>query len=336
MGAHGDHSPVLVTGGSGFIGTNLIERLVELGIEVINIDTGPPRNPTHRDFWRQADILDPLAILSVIQSARPTGVIHLAARTDLRGSSIREYATNTDGTRNLLAALGSLNTAPRLIVASTRMVCKIGYQPQADDDYCPPNLYGESKVECEQVTRASGYPGTWLIVRPTSIWGPWFDVPYRDFFLAVAKGRYRHPAGKRIRKSFGYVENTVHQLLGLLAADREDIDGRLFYLADYEPIEVSDWAAQIQRVTGGPPIRPLPELALRAVALSGDLLKRAGLKEPPLTRSRLDNLLTEMIYDLRAIEELVPSLPVPVDVGVGRTAEWLRGQGHLGRKNPGL
>ena len=326
----------MVTGGSGFIGTNLIERLVELGIEVINIDTAPPRNPTHRELWRQADLLDAQAMLSVIQRARPAGVIHLAARTDLRESSIREYATNTDGTRNLLAALRSLETAPRLIVASTRMVCKIGYQPRADDDYCPPNVYGESKVECEQVTRASGYPGTWLIVRPTSIWGPWFGAPYRDFFLAVAKGRYRHPAGKRIRKSFGYVENTVHQLLGLLAAKREYVDGRLFYLADYEPIEVSDWAAQIQRATGGPPVRTLPEPALRAIAASGDLLKWAGWKEPPLTRFRLENLLTEMIYELRAIEELVPSLPVSVDAGVGRTAEWLRSQGHLPRKNPGL
>lgn len=106
------------------------------------------------------------------------------------------------------------------------MVCEIGYQPRGETAVCPPNAYGASKAQMEELVRAAAYPGTWLMVRATSICGPWFDVPYRGFFLAVARGRYRHPAGARVLKSVGYVGNTVEQLIGLLAAEPSAISPR--------------------------------------------------------------------------------------------------------------
>jgi nucleoside-diphosphate-sugar epimerase len=326
--------PLLVTGGSGFIGTNLVERLLSERVAVINLDARPPRNEAHRAVWRRADLVDAEATLAVVRENSPAAVVHLAARTDLEGHGIEDYAANTEGTRNLVSALESLDHAPRLIVASTRMVCEIGYQPKGDNDYCPPNPYGESKVETEQIVRASGYRGNWVIVRPTSIWGPWFDMPYRDFFLAVHKGRYMHPRGARIRKSFGYVENTVEQILALLGADEDRVQGRLFYLADYEPIEVRDWADRIRRATGGHPIRSVPLGVLRMLARGGDLLKRAGWTEPPLTSFRLNNLLTDMIYDVEPLREIARELPVGPDDAVARTAEWLRRTGELPTEAP--
>lgn len=324
---------VLVTGGSGFIGTNLVDALVRNGIEVTNLDVLPPRDARQHGRWRQGDLRDSRGVREVIRSTSPDAVVHLGARTDLRGTSLGDYAANTDGTRNLLDALAGVEPAPRLLVASTRMVCPIGYQPRADDDYRPPNAYGQSKVLTEQILRDSGYRGVWMIVRPTSIWGPWFDVPYRDFFLAVARGRYRHPAGQRIRKSFGYVENTVHQLLSLLEASPELVHERLFYLADYEPLELSDWATRIGQATGGPSVRTVPLSLLRAGALAGDVLQRLGWREPPLTRFRLDNLLTQMIYDLSPTREVAPTLPVDLETGVRRTADWLHSRGDLPSAN---
>lgn len=296
---------------------------------MLSLDVEPPRHPGHRTLWQKAGLLAFDALSSAVSEFNPTHVVHLAARTDLEGSDLHDYRTNTEGTRNLLLALEALDPPPRLLVASTRMVCPIGYQPQHDEDYRPPNLYGESKVETERLVRQSGYRGDWLIVRPTSIWGPWFGVPYRDFFLSVAHGRYRHPAGVHVRKSFGYVENTVHQLIGLLYAERSIVQGRLFYLADYEPIEVEDWARRIQAATRGPPVRAVPLRALRLLAALGDVLKAAGWTRVPLTRFRLSNLLTEMVHDLGPVREIVPALPVSIDTGVERTADWLRDSGAL-------
>jgi nucleoside-diphosphate-sugar epimerase len=324
-----NESPILVTGGSGFIGTNLIGRLQAADQEVVNLDPAPPRNPEHRELWTNGDLLDPAATREVVQSVDPTQIIHLGARTDLEGQTESDYAANTVGTENLLGAAASVDPPPRLIAASTRMVCRIGYQPRSDRDYCPLNAYGESKVEMERIVRGSGYRGAWLLVRPTSIWGPGFGAPYRDFFLAVARGRYRHPAGGRILKSFGYEENTVHQILGLMQAAEARVTGRVFYLADYAPIEVFDWARRIQAETGGPAVRTLPIGILRAVAAGGDVLKRLGWREPPLTSFRLNNLLTEMLYDLEPVRALVRDLPVSLDQGVERTVAWLRASGAL-------
>ena len=112
-------------------------------------------------------------------------------------------------------------------------------------------LTGRARSNVSRIVRSSGYPAPWLVVRPTSIWGPWFDAPYRDFFRAVARRHYRHPRGLQIRKSFGYVENTVHQIIQLLIAART-MTGRVFYLADYETLEVQAWATSISRAMGLP------------------------------------------------------------------------------------
>jgi hypothetical protein len=168
------------------------------------------------------------------------------------------------------------------------------------------------------------------VTRPTSIWGPWFKEPYRDFFLTVAKGRYRHPGKATIRKSFGYVENTVAQLLALLDAPSDAIQGRVFYLADYEPLDVLEWAGEIRSATGArSPIKTVPLGALRGAARTGDVLKRLGWVNVPLTSFRLDNLLTEMIYDMSPMQEIAPKLPVPASEGVRRTVAWLRSVGDL-------
>lgn len=322
--------PVLVTGGSGFIGTNVVQALLDAGRVVTSIDVAPPRDPQHRTLWTEVDLVDADAVRAAVAEAAPVSVLHLGARTDLEGATLEDYAANTIGTANLLAAVRGCATPPRVIVASSRMVCPIGYQPSSDVDVDPPNAYGMSKVETERVFREGDYPGTWAITRPTSIWGPWFKAPYRDFFLAVAKGRYRHPGKVRIRKSFGYVGNTVAQLLALLDAPHEAIQGRVFYLADYEPLDVLEWAGEIRRATeGDTSVKSVPLAGLRGLARTGDVLKRLGWVNVPLTSFRLDNLLTEMVYDLSPTQEIAPTLPVSASEGVLRTVAWMRAAGDL-------
>ncbi len=78
----------------------------------------------------------------------------------------------------------------------------------------------------------------WLIVRPTSIWGPWFAEPYRDFFTAIQRGLYMHPRGVRVRRSYGFVDNSVFILDRLTQHARGAAHRRTFYVADYEPVEL--------------------------------------------------------------------------------------------------
>jgi nucleoside-diphosphate-sugar epimerase len=317
---------VAITGGSGFIGTNLVEHYAASGVPVLNLDPAEPRNKQHVGYWRRIDPLDANDVGIALDEFAPTHVFHLGARTDLHGTTLDDYAQNTDGVEAFLDACNQLSGLKRVVFASSRMVCRIGYQPTSDTDYCAPNAYGESKVRTEQIVRNTKTTFPWVILRPTSIWGPWFDIPYRTFFLIIAANRYIHVGRQPVRKSFGYVGNTVQQLAAVAEASSGEIDGTTMYLADSPPIDTVDMANRIQREFGSRPIRTFPLSIVKTAAVVGDLLQKLGWTEPPLTSFRLDNLLTEMIYDTALIDRIVPHLNYSLDEGIRHTVNWMREQ----------
>ena len=280
-------------------------------------------------MYKRQDLLRLDELRRTFSTVRPTHVFHLAARTDLDGKSIEDYDANVIGVAHLLQVLHETQSVERTVVASSRMVCRIGYQPQSDEDYCPSTAYGASKVETERLLRASTVL-PWVLVRPTSIWGPWFDVPYRDFFMNIARGRYVHPAGRQIPKSFGFVGNTVWQLHSVMAAPAAEVLERTYYLADDPPLEVGRFAKTISTEMGRRPARSVPVPILRAIARVGDAIERSGSKAP-LTSFRLANLLTPMVHDLDALMRLSGPLPYDERAGVIATVVWMRQQGLLDR-----
>lgn len=322
---------VIVTGGSGFIGTNLVDHFVTNGDQVLSIDIRSPSNPAHSSYWEEIDLLDAATLRNSVHAFQPEAILHMGARTDLDGRSRTAYSANTDGVQNLIAAIEGLGSLRRIVFASSRLVCRIGYQPSNDQDYCPTTFYGESKMIGEQIVRSAGgrIPCPWIIVRPTSIWGPWFDVPYKTFFLSIAKGRYVHPGHIQVLKSFGYVGNTVHELQRLLDVNGETANGKTIYLADYPPIDVARMANSIQLAMGVAPIKTFNVGVLRCAALLGDGLKVLGWCNPPLTTFRLNNLLTTMVHDLEPLRAMVGDLPYSMDEGVLITVNWMKSHGNI-------
>jgi GlcNAc-P-P-Und epimerase len=290
----------------------------------MNLDPEPPRNDKQRHIWKNVDELDSSAVTAAVCDFDPTLVFHLGARTDLHGRTTADYAQNVQGVRAIIDACNAAPNVRRVIFASSRLVCRIGYLPRHDEDYCATTPYGQSKVIGEQIVRAADHRYEWLIVRPTSIWGPWFAVPYRDFFDSVARGRYFHVRDRPVKKSFGYVGNTVYQLERLGYAPGPV--GSTIYLGDYPPTDLREMANLIQRNTQAREVRTIPLWPLSLVARAGDLLQRAGWPEPPLTTFRLDNLLTEMVYDLDPLQDAVGPLPSSLEEGVRETVSWMRQQ----------
>jgi GlcNAc-P-P-Und epimerase len=321
---------ILVTGGSGFIGTNLVDRLRRAeSTTVANYDIQRPRYEAHAQYWVEGDLLASDRLLATMEEFRPTHLVHLAARTDIDGRSMDGYRSNTDGVQVVLNCVAAYGGLQRAIYASSRLVCELGEAPTSEYDYYPPNCYGRSKVVGEQLVRAHHDHSEWVIVRPTSIWGPWGGAPYRDFFVTLARGTYVHPAHERIHKHYGYVGNVAYQIDRLLTAPAERVHGRTFYLADPQAIEVGSMAAEIRRALGLPPPRSVPISLLRMVARTGDALKTAGIIEPPLTSSRLRNLRTEMLYDLAEIDEIVGPLPFSLSEAIDNTIAYLRDHGDI-------
>jgi len=316
---------VFVTGGSGFIGTNLVESLTADSIEVVNFDDRPSRNSKLEPFRREGNILDAASLQNSMQEFRPDFVVHLAARCDLDGKTLEDYRDNTDGVRNVIEAVQRSPSVERVVFASSRYVHRNEERPARDDEYSPFTMYGRSKAEGEKIVRASGLAVPWIIVRPTSIWGPWFDKPYKNFFDAIRKGYYVHPRGEAIYKTYGFVGNVVHQIRAFSRSPLELTNGRTLYVADYQPIEVRSMAESIRSCFGAPQVREVPLSLMKLMARAGDVLSKSGFPNPPLTSFRLNNLRAQMVYDINDTRHVVGELPFTEEEGISRTVQWMMG-----------
>jgi GlcNAc-P-P-Und epimerase len=316
---------VLVTGGSGFIGTHLVTDLLRHGHQVISVDRVPAREVSNVT-QRSVDLLDRAALIATFRETKPDAVVHLAARTDLdERRNLAGYAANIEGVENLVAAVRAVPEIRRTLVTSSQLVCRVGYVPRTDDDYQPDTLYGASKVRTERIIRAEHIGNVeWCIVRPTTVWGPGMRDHYLRFFRMIEDGRYFHIGRRPLYKSYGYVGNVVYQYRQLLMAAAPDISGRTLYLADYEPLALRRWADEIQRQMGAPPIRSVPERIARVGAMIGDGLNRLGWRSFPFNSFLLRNILTEYVFDLAPTAAICGALPYSMDEGVAALVSSLR------------
>jgi nucleoside-diphosphate-sugar epimerase len=163
----------LVTGGTGFLGINLIRYLVAKGQQVISFDIAPF---THSDVKNKVhpvigDIHDANAVAAALEQIDI--VVHAAAALPLYPPQ-DIFTTNVDGTRNVLEQ-AYLKKIPRVIHISTTAVYGIPdhhplYETDALHGVGP---YGESKVAAEQVCAEYRQKGMCLpILRPKSFIGP--------------------------------------------------------------------------------------------------------------------------------------------------------------------
>lgn len=317
---------IFITGGSGLIGTNAVEYFVTNGYEVINYDLRPPQNTKYSEYWMKGDIMNKTQYLEAVTNFQPDFFLHLAARTDLLEKSDLEngYKANIEGVQNTIDVTEATPSIQRVLYASTRLVCTVDYLPKHDEDYCPPNLYGESKVIGERLVREGNLSKEWMIFRPTSHWGPWFDSPYIIFFQMIQRGRYFHPGKHNPRKSFGYVRNSVYQLDKLMTAPKEKIQGKTLYLCDYPPLELQTWAELIRKAMNKKKIARYPMWLLRTAATAGDILAALGWHRVPLTNFRLNNLITDMVYDTTDLEDICGELPHSLETAVIDTVDWMK------------
>jgi nucleoside-diphosphate-sugar epimerase len=111
---------VLVSGGCGFIGKNLVAELLKLGadVSVLDLPSADWRNLPKRVKHIEADILDKASLVG--SCADIDIVYHLAARTDLDGKNIGDYRINFEGTKNLIAECRKSKNIKRLVFYSTQ------------------------------------------------------------------------------------------------------------------------------------------------------------------------------------------------------------------------
>lgn len=313
---------IVITGGSGFIGTNVVKYYIERMNDVLSIDKNMPKISEQKGVFRQIDIEDEESVQSAILSFDPDYIIHLAARTDLDGKTLEDYSANIKGVENVLKTAEKCPNLKKILITSSMLVCHTEYYPRNQFDYAPTTLYGESKVKTEEIVWENKPSCDWAILRPTSIWGPWFGVPYRNFFDIVKARRYFHIGHKSCTKTYGYVENAVYQIDKILMSDTRDEKNKVFYLGDEPPIFIEEWANEIASELGFR-ITRMPMPLLRCAGWFGDFLKLFGLHFP-MTSFRLKNMTTDNIIDLSNTMTIAPNPPYSRIDGVRKTLLWLK------------
>lgn len=315
---------LLITGGSGFIGTNVVEDFLNTGIELINLDWNPPLNPKHNTYWKECDILNKQELLNVFESFQPTHVLHLAARTDTDiyelDGDLNEYIQNTQGTVNVLDCIKATTTVERAIITSSMFVCEAGYMPKHEQDFQPFTLYGVSKKLTEEYTRQANLNCTWTIIRPQTIWGPW-SLRYRDVMFKVMKqGLYFHPSKKNVLRSYGYVGNVVWQIKEMLHAERTKVHEQVFYVGD-KAIDLREWVNQISLELTQKPVRIIPTPMVKAIALFGDMMKQIG-KRFPLTSTRFNSMTQDYLAPVEKTYETLGTPPYNMEEGIKEFVKW--------------
>ena len=165
---------ILLIGGHGFIGSNLIKKFNrEFDFVVISskkgIDTG--------DIKTEYISVTNKKIVKIIETLNPDIIIHLAALSGLKkceNDPKKAFEVNVTGTKNIVE--GCLKTNAKLIFISSREVygSTINEKSNEDDMLNPDNIYGQTKVNAEKIIQnaAKIFELNYVILRLTNVYGP--------------------------------------------------------------------------------------------------------------------------------------------------------------------
>lgn len=173
---------ILISGGSGFIGSHVVDRLVERKHEILvfdNFSTGKRENlARHFDNpdvkIEEGDIIVELEVMGAFETFKPQIVIHLAAQaaiTTAEQNPGKDLLTNAYGTLTMLRWAQS-HRVKRFVYASTSAVYghKLLAMSEHTTNLCPDNYYGVSKLAGEMYCRVMDVPTT--ILRFGNVYGP--------------------------------------------------------------------------------------------------------------------------------------------------------------------
>lgn len=318
---------IICTGASGFIGTNLVNYLLQNNRIVLNIDAKRPLDDRHLPYWQATSVLDRKQLVETFATFQPTHVVHLAARTDTESEVLEDYEVNTVGTANVLAAIKATPSIDRVIITSTQFVHRPGHLPEHDQDFEPHTAYGQSKVIAEHLTRDANLNCTWTIIRPTNIWGPWHPRYPHEFWRVLKQGRYFHPGRKPVVRSYGYVGNVVYQIEQILDAPANLVNQKVYYVGD-QPINIYEWTNEFSKAITQHEVRVIPRSIVRTMALLGDLLKITGVQFP-IHSARFQSMVTDYPTPMEPTFQAFGIPPFSLTEGIRETTAWLKSQHYI-------
>lgn len=328
----------LVTGGGGFLGRAIVERLLARGDRVRVLARGdyPDLRAIGAELVR-ADLRDRAAVIDACRGCE--AIFHVAALAGIWGDERTFRAINYDGTLNVLAGAKTHGTA-KLIYTSSPSVVFDGQDMAGVNESVPYPLhylaaYPRTKAMAERaVLDSSSASLTTVALRPHLIWGP-RDNHLVPRILARARSLRRIGDADPLIDTT-YVDNAADA--HLLAADRlapgAACAGHAYFISNGEPRPLWEIVNRILAAGGLPPVtRRVPTWIATLAAGALEATHRALRidREPRLTRFLVGELTKAHWFDLTAAQRDLGYTPrISLDEGFERLRDWLA---HGNRNN---
>jgi len=323
---------VLVTGGHGFIGSHLCERLITAAHKV-RVLARPTSDLSNLDGLDIEVVRGDLGCQGDLGQAVADAdwVIHLAGA--LKGFSQEDLLrVNRDGTRRLTEACQAY--APRLsrfvLISSLAALGPSpgGVLPIPEDAPARPlTWYGRSKLEAEEVVRGSNLP--WTIVRPPVVFGP-RDRDLLSYFRIARRGLLPIPGRKDRFYSLAFAPDLAEGILRV--AEASAASGEVFHLTGPDVVTWSEFGRTIAAALGGRGhALHLPEFSVRVSGRLADLASRLRGRPNIFSSQKVIEMLAPawVASPRKAQEVLGWTSPTPFSEALALTARWYREHGWL-------
>jgi nucleoside-diphosphate-sugar epimerase len=311
---------ILVTGGTGFIGSHLLTALLQQNYQI----TLAIRN----QFLNEFNL--PVKIVKVGEIDQKTDwtaslkeidvIVHLAARAhQLNDQAIDREAeflrVNCEGTKNLAKQAIASGVKNFIFISSIGAMTTLSEDILTEESPCRPDSpYGRSKIQAEEglIELCQNSPMTWTILRPTLVYGSG-NPGNMERLMKLVKTGLPLPLGSiNNQKSFVYVGNLIDAIISCI--NHPNAKNQTFIISDGEDLSTSELIRRLGKALDKSPLLlPFPPELLRLIT---KLLGKADISDRLLGSLQVDNSKIRQILDWKP--------PYTVDQGLQATADWFK------------
>jgi len=262
-----DLKPVLVTGGSGFIGGYLCAALLDQGVDLHLLGRSASNVQASFHPWEMLDALDPAPLAGIDTVFHLAGKAHALVETSQDVAAYRRI--NTDATRCLLEACRAQGVRRFLYFSSVKAAGDVAGVMDETVNARPDTPYGHSKQAAERLVLEGGYVPEPVVIRPAMVYGRTEKGNLPNMIRAVRSGRFPPLPEVHNRRSMVSVEDVV--AAALLAADRPEAIGQTYIVTDgkgYSTRQMYEWICDA--LGKRPPSWSVPMGLLQMLAKVGD------------------------------------------------------------------